>query len=109
MLLEQWDDDDGVFAALAFVDRDAVGELDFGEFAFGIFDMFAGKFDGESGAVGGDGAYDAHVAVEDVLVVIVAGLDDFVADAEGAAAVGDFGRERFAGCLIYPSDTAYDM
>lgn len=96
MLLEQWNDDDGVFAALAFMDRDAVGELNFREFALGVFDVFFGKFDGEAGTVSGDGAYDAHVAVEDIFVIVVACLNDFVANAESATAVEDFRRERLA-------------
>ena len=39
----------------------------------------AGEFDGDARTVGGDGAYDPHVAVEDVFVVVVAGLNDLVA------------------------------
>lgn len=96
MLLEQWDDDDGVFTALAFVDRDTVGQLDFGELAFGIFDDITGELDGDTRAVGGNTANDAHVAVEDIFVVVIASLNDFIADTKGAATVGNFGGQWLA-------------
>lgn len=99
VLLEEGYNDGGVFAALAFVDADGVGELDFAELAFGVFDLLAVKIDGESGFIGGDALHDSGIAVEDVFVVVIPVLDDFVADAVGDASVFKCGGEGFAGLL----------
>lgn len=87
VLFEQGDNHGGVFAALTFMDADGIGELDFAEFALGVFDVLAVKINGESGFVGGDARYDAGVAIEDVFIVVIPVLDDFIADAVGDAAV----------------------
>ena len=99
MLFEKGDNDGGVFAALAFVDADGVGELDFAEFAFGVLDLFAVKVNGDSGFVGSDALHDTGVAVEDVFVVVISVLDYLVTDAVGYAAVFEGGGKGLAGLL----------
>ena len=78
------------------MNRNTVGELNFREFAFGIFDDVASELDRHARAVRGNAANDAHIAIKDVFVVVIAGLDNFVADAKGAAAVEDFSGQRLA-------------
>lgn len=82
MLFEEGEDDDGEFASLGFMDADSVGEgkvshfhaFDFGLMAIEVYDECVG--------FGVDGDDFAEVAVENTFIVVVAGLDDFVADFE---------------------------
>ena len=88
------DDDARELAALAFVNAECVGELEFIELSGFVFDEAVGivtdvNFDG----IGINGDDVADVAVEDFLVVVVVGLDDLVADAEGDAEALDFELE----------------
>lgn len=99
VLFEQRDNHRGVFAALAFVDADGIGELDFTEFAFGVFEVLAVEINGEPGFVGGDARNDTGVAIEDVFIVVISVLDDFIADAVGNAAVFEGRGQRLAGLL----------
>ena len=81
------------------MDADGIGELDFAEFALGVFDVLAVKINGEPGFVGGDSRYDAGVAIEDVFIVVISVLDDFIADAVGDAAVFEGRGQGLAGLL----------
>ena len=100
MRLEQRDDDDGVFAALRFVDAHGVGEGEVVELAALEGVHVAVEIGDEGAGLGVDGFDDADVAVEEVFVVVVAELDELVAGAEFAggraerAGVGRLGVER---------------
>ncbi|OPZ68609.1 MAG: hypothetical protein BWY82_02498 [Verrucomicrobia bacterium ADurb.Bin474] len=82
MLLEEGNHDHRVFAALAFVDADRIGELNLSEIGALVGDCRAveinqhGRFDGINL---GDAA---DVSVEDSLVVVILDLDHPVALAE---------------------------
>jgi hypothetical protein len=98
MLRAHGDDDAGELAALAFVDGQRVGELQFVEFAGLVFDealRIVAHVDLQR--IGVDGGDVADVAVEDFLVVVVVRLDDLVADAEGDAEALDSNLISFGG------------
>ena len=78
-------DDDGVLAALTFVDTDAIGEGDVAEFSAGKRMLIAIEISHEGAGFGINVGDDADIAVEKVFVVVVAELDDFVAGAIFAA------------------------
>ena len=59
-----------------------------------IFDAFV-EFDRDSGAIGSDGFNDTSVTVINVLIVIIAGLNDFIANPKSATAVFDLNRQGF--------------
>ena len=82
---EQRHDDDGVFRALAFVNADGVGEGEVAEGAAVEVVRLAVELRGQRAGLGVDGGDGADVTVEEVAVVVVAKLDDFVVGAEFAA------------------------
>lgn len=75
-------DDVGEFRALGFVDGYGVGEGEFVQFAKVVGDVAVVESDGDGLFDGVDFCDLADVAVEDFFVVVVFGLDDFVAKAE---------------------------
>lgn len=75
-------DDVGKFGALGFVDSYGVGEGEFVQFAEVVGNVAVVKADGGDLFDGVNFCDLADVAVEDFFVVVVFGLDDFVAGAE---------------------------
>ena len=90
MLNDERYDDDGIFAALALVDGNGVGQHQFVQ----LMELVANEeracllyeFDFERCAVFVNAANPANVAVEDAFVVVVARLHDFIADAQNSIA-----------------------
>ena len=77
---------------LAFVDRHRVGELKFIKLSRLIFDeTIRLEANSDSQRIGVDANDMAQVAIEDVFVVIVVGLDDFVPSTKGSAKPFQFG------------------
>lgn len=100
VLFEEGDDDDGKFAALGFMDRDGVGEGEVAHFHAFDFGYLAIEVDGEGRGLGVYGDDFTEVAIEDVFIVVVACLDDFIVDFEtGAADVEVFGGSGVEGGL----------
>ena len=64
-----------------------------------MYSIIAVKINSKSGFVGGDALHDAGVTVENVFVVVISVLNDFVANAAGDAAILEGGRKRLAGFL----------
>ena len=86
MLGRERNDDGGKFATLGFMDRHGVGEGEFVELARLVVDprmSFEAHVD--RGRFGRDLSDVSDVAVEDLLVIVVADLDDLVAGAKGGA------------------------
>jgi len=83
---KQRDDDDGVLAALGFMDADAVGEGEVAEVAAGEGVGLAVEIGSERAFASVDCGDGADVAVEEGFVVVVAQLDDFIAAAKFGAA-----------------------
>lgn len=79
-------DNVGKLGALGFVDGYGVGEGEFVQLAKVVEDVAAVQADGDGLFDGVDVCDLADVAVEDFFVVVVFGLDDFVAEAELPAA-----------------------
>ena len=71
------------------MDRNGIGMLDFRQFAFRVFDGFF-EFHSQARAVDCDSSNDASITVIDVFIVIIAGLDDFIADPKSATPVFNF-------------------
>src|SRR5450759_2838423 len=90
MLGDERNDDNGILAALALVDGDGVGQPQIVQFMELLADAartgLPYEFDIARGAVFVDAANPANVAVEDALVVVVARLHDFIADAQNSIA-----------------------
>ena len=68
----QRDDDDGVLAALAFVDGSGVGQADFLDLVGIILDDFLQEIDFDAAVLLIDTDDSSEVAVENALVVIIA-------------------------------------
>jgi hypothetical protein len=94
MLHGEGNDDGGEFGALGFVDGDGIGEREFVEFAEGVGDIALIEADDDLLIDGIDGVNGSDIAIEDLLVVVVFELDDFVADLEAPAEAFDV---RFGG------------
>lgn len=93
-------EDDGVFAALALVDAHGVGEGELADLRALVVDGRLSETDGE--VVGLELADVADVAVENMLLVVVLRLHDFVTETEGHNAVrvlGLRGARRVEGGL----------
>ena len=78
----EWHDDDRKLGPLAFVDRDGVGEGNFIEFVEVVNDLPAIEGDESLALEVVDFENLSDVSIEDLLVVVVARLNDLVADAE---------------------------
>ena len=72
--------------------------FNFRQFAFRVFDGFV-EFHSQARAVGCDSSYDASIAVIDVFIIIITGLDDFIADPKSATPVFNFYGQRLA-CFL---------
>ena len=84
------DDDDGIFAALRFVDRARIGMHEFIEIGQIVADAASIHIHDDGFVLGVDGDDGADVPIKDILVVVIADLHDAVAQAVLASEAFDF-------------------